>query len=193
MCPTQFNLLFGWTAYLSVVATLVTLVTGILFFTLDGPFGTINDAASVFQLLFMSPIAAALFLLTRPHAAGLALLATAIGIVGMLVAAVLQTLLVFGAVEYEQTIAAVLTAGGGVGVWLLLTNVLALAAETLPGALAIFGLVAGMGYVLLVVGFWTGGQQHPLFYVGSLLTVVGYSIWATWLGRLFLSGRLATG
>jgi hypothetical protein len=191
MYLTQFDLFLGWAAYLSAVATFITLVTGILFFTLGEPFGKINDTASVFQMLFMLPIAAALFLLTRLNVTGLALLATAIGIIGMLIAATLQTLLVFGAVDYEQTITAVLTAGGAVGLWLLLTNFLAFAAKTLPGSLAIFGIVAGMGYILLVPGFHIGRQQHPLFYTGTFLAVFGYLIWATWLGRLFLSGRLA--
>ena len=66
-------------------------------------------------MLLMVPVAVALFLLTRPGAAGLALLALAIGVIGMLVAAALQALLVFGAVEFEQTCEAVLAAGGTVG------------------------------------------------------------------------------
>jgi len=43
------------------------------------------------------------------------LLAAAIAMVGILVAAVLQTLLVLGTVKYEQTIGMVLTAGGVIG------------------------------------------------------------------------------
>ena len=191
MDPSQLNLLFGWAAILSAVATLLTLITGILFFSAGGLFGPINDAASVIQMLLMLPVAAALYLLTRHDATALALLAAAIGVAGMLIAAVLQALLVFRVVEYEQTTAATLFAGGAVGVWLVLANLLAVAAGSLPGGLVLTGVVAGAGYVLLVIGFRPGGQVHPLFYVGSGLAVIGYTLWGAWVGFLFLSGGLA--
>jgi hypothetical protein len=180
----------GWAAYLSAAATIVTFVTGILFFVVGQPFGTINDAASVFQMLFIAPVALALYHLFRSNAPTLSLLATVVGVAGLFVAAVLQALLVFRVVKYEQTVGAVLTAGGAVGVWLLLAGYLALVSGLLPGALAWLSLSAGSGYVVLVVGFWLGGQGHPLFIAGSLVAVIGYSTWAIWLGRLFLSGAL---
>jgi hypothetical protein len=191
MDPSQLNLLFGWAAILSAVATLLTLITGILFLSAGGLFGPINDAASVSQMLVMLPVAAALYLLTRHDVSALALLAAAIGVAGMLIAAVLQALLVFRVVEYEQTAAVTLSAGGAVGLWLILANLLALAAGALPGGLVLTGVVAGAGYVLLVIGFRLGGQGHPLFYAGSGLAVIGYTVWGTWLGFLFLSGGLA--
>ena len=58
---------------------------------------------------------------------------------------------------------------------------------------AILFIAAGAGYLLTALGFHRGGQQHPLFYAGSLLMVVGYSVWAIWLGLLLLTGALATG
>jgi hypothetical protein len=178
----------GWAAYLSAAATIVTFVTGILFFSIGQPWGTINDAASVFQVLIMLPIVLALhrLFLFGPSAPALSLLAAAMGITGMLVAAALQALLVFGRVKYQQTIGAVLTAGGGIGIWLVLVGYLALASGGLPGGLAWLGLVAGGGYILLVAGFWLGGQRNPLFIAGSLVAVIGYSMWAIWLGRVFL-------
>jgi hypothetical protein len=61
------SLLFGRTAYLSAAATFATLVTGILFFAVDERFGKVNDAASVFQMLFKLPTAVGLFLVLRAH------------------------------------------------------------------------------------------------------------------------------
>jgi hypothetical protein len=188
---TQFNSLFGWAAYLSAVATIATAVTAILFFTLGERFGKINDAVSVLQMLFMLPVSAGLFLLIRHNGAGLALLTTVVGVSGMLVAAVLQALLVFDIVKYEQTITAVLAAGGAVGLWLMVANVLALSAEALPDGLAISGVVVGVGYILAALGFRIGGHEHPLAYIGAALVIAGYSIWSIWLGWLFTSGRLA--
>jgi len=191
MSPTQLGLLFGWAALLSAVATVATLFTAVLFFTFGGAFGKINDAVSVLQMLLMLPVAIALFLLRPPDATGLALLAVAIGGVGMVITAVLQALLVFGFVEYEQTITAVLSAGGAIGLWLILANMLALGGEILPAGLVVFGALAGAGYLLAAVGFYRGDQQHPLFYMGSFLIVLGYSVWAIWLGRLLQTGSLA--
>jgi hypothetical protein len=187
----QIDLLFGWTLYLSAAATIATAVTAILFFALGERFGRLNDAVSVLQMLLMLPISVGLFLLIRHSSAGLALLATVVGAIGMLVAAVLQALLVLNVVKYEQTIAAVLAAGGTIGLWLLLANILALSADTLPSGLAISGIVVGAGYILVALGFRIGGQEHPLSYAGALLVIVGYSIWSIWLGWLFTSGRLA--
>jgi hypothetical protein len=53
----QIGPLAGSSAYLSAAATLITLVTGILFLTRGEPFGRINDASSVLQMLFMLPVA----------------------------------------------------------------------------------------------------------------------------------------
>jgi hypothetical protein len=188
MEATQLDLIFGWAALLSAVATIGTLVTGILFFAVNERFGKINDIVSVFQVVLMLPVAAAVYLLTRPGNGGLALLALAVGSMGMIVVAVLQALLVVGMVSFEQTIGAVLSAGAAIGLWLVLANVVALAGGTLPWGLGVFGMAAGIGYLLSAVGFHRGGQQHPLFYAGSILIVVGYLVWATWLGRLLQDG-----
>jgi hypothetical protein len=180
----------SWAAYLSAAATVLTFFTGILFFTVGQPFGTINDAASVFQMLFMLPLALALYQTLRPSAPVPVLLASAVGVLGMLIAATLQALLVFRKVEYEQTIGTVLAAGGAVGIWLAVTGVVALVGGVFPAGLAWLGILSGSGYVLLVVGFWIGGQENALFYIGSLVAVIGYSVWAIWLGRAVSIGVL---
>lgn len=185
----HLDLLFGWTLYLSAVATIATAITAILFFTLGERFGKLNDAISVLQMILMLPASAGLFLLIRHGGAELALLATVIGVIGMLAAAVLQALLVFNVVRYEQTITAVLTAGGAIGLWLLLVNILALYVAVLPSGLAISGIIVGVGYILVALGFRIGGQDHPVSYAGAILVTVGYSIWSIWLGWLFTSGR----
>ena len=190
MDASQIFALVGWAAILSAVATIATAVSGILFFALGERFGAINDAFSVAQMALTIPVAAALYPMARSSSSGLALSAAALGILGAGVAAVLQALLVVRVVGFEQTIREVLAAGGAVGVWLILTNLLALGAEALPGGLVAFGLFAGAGSIISVAGFYLGGQQHPLFYGGALLGVTGYAVWAAWLGRLMLAGNI---
>ncbi len=193
MGPTQIDLVFGWAALLSAVATMGTAITGILFFAVDEAFGKVNDLFSVVQVVLMLPVAVALYLLAGPEPGWVALLALAAGCMGMLSVAVLQALLVAGKVRFEQTIARVLAGGAAIGFWLILGNALALAGGTLSWGLAAFGFGAGVGYLLTALGFHRGQQEHPLFYAGSLLMVVGYSAWAIWLGLLLLSRTLVTG
>ena len=188
--PAEMLHAVGLAAYLSAAATLVTFVTGILFFTVGQPFGRIQDASSALQVLLMPPIALVLYFLLRPYAPALSLLSTLVGIGGMLLAGTLQVLLVFRAVQFETTIRTVLAAGGAIGVWLIVVGALSLAGGTLPSGLAWSGIVAGGGYVFLVIGFWLGGQQHPLFWGGSLAAVIGYALWAIWLGHAALTGTL---
>lgn len=183
---------FGWTAYLSGAATLGTAITAVLFFSRGGRFGRLNDAISVLQLLLMVPVAIGLLLVSRDAPIVPALLATIIGVAGMLAGVVMQSLLVFGVVAYKTTSFAVLAAGALIGVWLVAMDVLALTAGTLAVALVAFGIVAGVGYILLAVGFRRAAQEHPLTYVGAGLSVLGYSVWSIWLGWLSTSGQLAS-
>ncbi len=113
-----------------------------------------------------------------------------IGTVAMITAAILQALLMFGAVQFGQTLRAVLVANGVIGVWLVVNGMLARASATLPPRLAEVSIVAGIGLVLVIVGFWIGGQQHPLTAVGGLVAFIGLLIWAIWFGRLLRRGSV---
>lgn len=180
----------GWSAYLSAAATIIGFVTLIVFFSVGEPFGTINDISSVILALALLPLALALYLLQLRGAPVLSLIALIAGICAMLTASILQILLVLRVVKFELTLVAVLAAFGVVGVWLLLNSSLALTNKTLPSGLAGVGVIAAVGYLLVILGFLLGGQQHPLTAVGGLTAVIGYPIWAIWIGVLVLSGRL---
>jgi hypothetical protein len=176
----------GWSAYVSATGTIVTFISAILFFSLGQPFGTINDIASVFQVIFMLPLALVLYLLFRPHSQSLSFLAMLLGVGGMLVAGVVQGLLVLGAITFQQS-ARSFPAGFAIGGWLMLSSYLSLSSQLLPRRLACLGLLAGVGYIVTVVGFLRGSYQDPLFYAGGLLTVICYPTWAFWLGRVFIT------
>jgi hypothetical protein len=177
----------GWSAYVSAAGTLATFVSAILFFSLGQPFGTINDIASVFQVVFMLPLALVLYQLLRPHGQILSFLTAALGIAGILVGGVIQSLLVAGVITYQQTVP-FFPSGAAIGGWLMLNGYLNLTSHLLPRRLAWAGVLAGVGYVVTVAGFLLGGYQNPLFFAGGLLTVISYSTWAFWLGRVFVSG-----
>ena len=106
------------------------------------------------------------------------------------VAALLQTLLVINVITFAQTAVTVPAAFGVFGASLMVYGYLSLAKGLLPGRLAGLSIIAGAGYVLVITGYILGGQEHPLAAIGGLITVVCYSAWAVWLGRLLLSGKL---
>lgn len=188
----QLMAIAGWASWASAVLTVVGFATIVAFFQRGQPWGAINDVTSVLLMLSLIPVAFALHALYGPVAPPGELIALLVGLAGMAVAAVLQTLIVVGAVQFRQTLRTVLAAGGAVGFWLVTGGLIALASGTLPQALAWLSVVAGVGYVLVAVGFWLGGQGHPFSLVGGIATVVAYTAFSAWLGTLLLDGRLTT-
>lgn len=180
---------YGWAAYLSAVATIVTFITGILFFYLGERFGKINDLSSIFQVLFMLPLALMFVQLMPAKHLLLGVLAALIGIGGMVVSAYGQSLLVLERIDFQQSLR-FFPAGGAIGIWLVIISSTSIVDELLPQPLAWIGVLAGLGYILTVVGFLRGGQRNMLFSLGSLVLVISYPIWATWLGRLLLDWGL---
>jgi hypothetical protein len=179
----------GWSAYISGITTIIGFVTLMIFFTVGQPFGTINDISAVFVALSMIPVSIALYKLQQLHTKTLSLIATCIGIISMLVASITSILLIFRIIDFEQSLLPTLTAFGTIGIWLIMSSYVSLKNGQLPKRLSYLGIVAGVGYILSNLGFWLGGQQHPLLAVGSLIAIFSYPIWAFWLGRLFSSSN----
>ena len=173
MTSPNFLRYAGWAAILGAVASLLNVISGILWlmFTFSPFFGGLSDMFSVLSLALMIPVALALHLLLRPRAPVLSLVAAAIGILSMLVYGILQALLVAGVLTYQQVSLPNITASAGVGIWLLLANYAALRSEVLPRGLAWAGLITGAGFLVLVLGFLI------------------YPVWAIWLSRWLLRSR----
>lgn len=157
----------GWAAYANGVVSAVGLVFLIAMFasfaagaTSPGlVFGWINDVSGVVAALLMLPLVVAVHVLLRPHAPIVNGLATVIGLGANLAIMVLQSLLVLGALTFQEEIGPVLIAFIFLVVWLVLTGYLGSSSGTLPHGLRM-GLLA--------------------------VTYVGYPIWAFWLGRRLL-------
>ncbi|KPJ87242.1 MAG: hypothetical protein AMJ53_18435 [Gammaproteobacteria bacterium SG8_11] len=182
-------LVTSWSAYLSAAATILTFVTGILFFTVGGAFGKINDISSVFQVLFMIPLALVLYRLLPDNTRMWGLIAALIGIAGMLVAAYGQSLLVFGKIDFEGSMR-YFPAGAAIGIWLIVTGAFTLSHNLFPNGLAWTGILAGVSYIVIVLAFLIKGQQNMVFYIGGLVLGISYPVWAIWLGRLIGTGTL---
>jgi hypothetical protein len=188
MLNFELALYAGWSAIVSAMATVVGFVTLIIFFSVGQPWGTINDVASVILAFALLPVLLALYYLQRQNAPVITLGVLVIGGLALLVAAVFQLLLIFGVIKFQQTAVVVSTAFGLFGASLVVYSALARAQGSLPNTLALLGIIAGVGYVLVVVGFILGGQEHPLAAIGGLTAVIIYPIFAIWFGRILLSG-----
>jgi hypothetical protein len=189
---SQLVQFFEWSAYLSAIATVSTFVTGILFFTVGKPFGKINDISSVFQVLFMIPLSIMFVMVTPDNDQILGLIAALGGILGMILSGVGQSLLVIGRIDFDSS-RKFFPAGAAIGIWLITVCSISIHNGSLPHLWAWIGILAGLGYVVTVIGFLKGGEQEVLFTIGALVLGISYPIWAIWLGRLVLSGALRIG
>jgi len=190
MTNTELSRYAGWSALASATFTILGLVTLIMFFALGQPWGAINDISSVILALSLLPVLLALHRLHRRAVPTISLAAFVIGVLGMLIAVMFQTLLIIRVIAFAQTSVVVPAAFGLVGASLMVYGYFARTIETMPGRLALLCIIAGASYVVVIAGFILGGQAHPLTTIGGLSAVICYPIWAAWFGRLLLSGRL---
>jgi len=190
MIPTDTTLIiYGWSAIFSAAATILTFITGIMFFTGVKRIGKINDLFSVFQVLLMIPLVLFFNQLITPPSFLARFVSSAFGLGGILVSAYGQIRLLLNQIDFEQS-QKYFPAGGAIGFWLIMVNVSLLGARTLPTALIWIGIAAGVGYLLIVGGFIKGGERDPLFYGGSLLLGICFPAWGFWLGKIILESLL---
>jgi hypothetical protein len=191
MSDTTLFRFAGWSAHISAIATVVGAITLVIFFSLGDPFGKINDVSSIIIAVTGIPILLALHKLHSAVSNGGSLAALVIGVVALLFAGAAQTLLVLGFIQFEQSPDA--TFGfGAFGVAIAMHGYLAWVKNVFPRGLAVWGMAAGIGYVLVALGFILGGPNHPLTYAGGAAAVIAYPVWSLWLGRVFLSGHERT-
>ena len=186
----SLNNFAAWSAYLAAVFSILGFMALFIFFAVGGIFGPINDALSIFQFLFLIPVALALYLIFRERWPALSGIISLVAIVAMLVIAVLQLALVFRFVRFEQTIGTILIVGSFIGLWWIVTGILMRQEVLFPSGLAWAGIIAGASFIIIAIGFALKGPEHPLAAVGFLLGAIAVPVWAFWLGRLWLNGSV---
>ena len=124
-------------------------------------FGMLNDICVALQHLLTIPIALALYRSLRPHNPPLMRIATSVGLTAMVVVITLQLALILGVLTFEQQVGWVsLAMLGGVGLWLVMTGLVARSTGRLPNSLLMSSLA---------------------------VPYLGYPVWAFWLGRRLLN------
>jgi hypothetical protein len=162
MNASSLTRITAWSALISAAGTVLTFLTGILFFSIGQPFGTIEDVASVIQVAFMIPLAIGLYWLIPSTMKAVDFFSAAVGVLGMLIVCIGQGLLVLARIDYPTSMK-FFPAGVAIGIWLLIVSWLARTNEFFPNGLAWAGFVAGFGYFVTIAGFLWGGQESPVF------------------------------
>ena len=173
-------------AYVVASAGLLALVTIGLFFWLGQPWGTINDLALLVMTAALAPLMLAFWELGGLTPTPLALVAQISGWIAVLAWCVVQALLIVGvqSFDYEEAatggLAVEAVALVVIGLWIAGANLLA---GSWLNTIRWFGLVSGLGFVLLPIGLIMGGVNHPLTYAGGVGYSIAFPVWAFLMAR----------
>jgi len=192
----------GWLAIAIGTVTLLGIVSLILFFTVGGNFGTLNDVCNGVEAILSAVLAWALHPFYRAQSARLSGLALIAACVGALIATIGSALIIFDITGWY--LAGLYTMFGYAlfGMWLFALNRMALRGLWLPRHLAQLGLLTA---VCMAIGFLAGpgilggvddAEAAPWFVnlglLGSLGWMFLYPFWCLWLGRLVVSNSATT-
>ena len=160
--PKRLVIVAGWCAYASGIVSifgilfLIALYVTLFAFDEDVGFGRLNDISVIIHYTLTLPIALVLRQLLRPYGPVLSLVAMLLGIVGMVAAIVLQTLLVTGVLSFTQQVGMVIIAFMVILAWFVINGYLGRSSDKLPNSM-ILHVLAGL--------------------------YIGYPVWAFSLGR----------
>jgi hypothetical protein len=185
----EFARFAGLSAWLAAAMTVIGAITLVQFFRVGGRWGGWNDISSVVLMLAMIPVALVMAIITSEVVTTAALVIAAVGIVAMLAHALLSTLLLARRVTFDQTVGAIQGFGAVIGVWYLLVAISS-GATDLPDGLRLAAVVAGVGFIVVGIGFTLGGQAHPLTGIGGTALFAASIVFFVWLGALLLGGDL---
>ena len=173
-------------AYVVAAAGLVAAVTIILFFTSGQPWGTVNDMALLVMTAAIAPLMLAFWELGGLTPTPLARMAQVSGWIAVAAWCVTQALFIAGVLEfdYERPATGALAVESValivIGLWIAGANLLA---GSWLNSIRWFGVVAGLGFVLLPIGMLLGGLDHPLTYAGGIGSSIVLPVWAFLMGK----------
>jgi hypothetical protein len=173
-------------AYAIAGAGLVALVTIVLFFAIGQPWGTLNDIALLVATAAIPVLMLAFWELGGLTPTPLALVAQVTGWAAVIVWCVTQALFIAGVVDFDYdhpatgALAVESSALIVIGLWIAGANLLA---GSWLNAIRWFGVVAGLGFVLVPVGLLLGGVSHPLAYAGGIGYSIVFPVWALLMGK----------
>lgn len=164
----------------------------------NGVAGLVNNASGVLWAASFVPLAYVFYQASRVHANIVSAAVFAFGLVGFGAAAFLEVATATGRITFVEETVAYYPVLGGIGVWLLMAEGIAIMETELPRAPLIFGAAVGGLWFLANVLFGAGGLPSPtiegptndLTDSGRLLLETAFLLqpfWGLWLGRSLLA------
>ncbi len=146
-----------------------------------------------------------LFLLQRKQTPGLSIITAVLGVAGILLTAQTNILFVSEKISLEQQIQLFYLSLVFLGPWHILINLLGRRDSSLPSRLTMFGILVGIGQLILCISSLLLGGYEDMFssstailtnlplllslMIGipmALLGYIGTPIWLLWLGQTLL-------
>jgi hypothetical protein len=184
-------MLAGWFAIAAAILTVTGLITLLAFFgTRSALLGALNDLNTLLMAVATVPVALALYPVASRTSHSLATIGLGANLVGVLLAAGFSALLLAHALTFNATLLSITMGNGLIGVWLLMTAALVLAAAAVPAPLGWLGIGGGAGLVVAAMGFPLLGREHPIIAAGGLVALIGLVGFYGWAGVLLLQSRL---
>jgi hypothetical protein len=216
----------GWATYVSAAFWISGNVAVLLFYALEFPqslaggtdwgiFGPLSDYASLLQFVFLLPLPLALLQVSSSRQANAGVIA-ALGVIGSLLGAGAQALLVTDAITFEVNLPIILVALTLIGAWMFLASRRGRLEKFLSARLARLGVVTGTSLAFLTSLVLAGvvatalnpgsmanvgafvqrtpaliGVGVALFTPGFLAYFCGVPLWLIRAGRRLLTGPLA--
>ena len=194
---TSLNRKVGILVLAIIGATIVGLVSIILFFTVGQPFGTINDASIALAAILSALLAWRLYPAHRPHSLSLSTLAVGLASAGALVVTIGAALVIFGITGWFLAALFFYFGNALVGLWLLVltTSAHPLLASSRPilrfgqftALIMSVGLLVTPGIFNRVDAQASASWVVNLGQLGGLGFFVLYPIWCFALRRHLLS------
>jgi hypothetical protein len=184
----------GWAVAVSGLGLVLSWIFGILFLTRGGIFAPLSDLSSLLYKLPLVVVAWLLYRIYRPGAPTVSAAVGVLGLVGIVVSVVAGVGLAANDLGVQGGTPGAFLAGQRVGslvigIWLVGVSGQELFARAFERRVAVAGIVAGSGMILLQSSLLIGGVGHPGFGVGSIVQLSGTVVWSGWIGRRFLAGR----
>lgn len=203
----------GWAALVAAGLEILGLVFLILFFAVELPqnssslrFGYLSDVTPVIVAPVNLVLIVILFLLQRKDSPGLGAIAAILGITGILITAWTNIRFVSGEIMLEKQIQLFYVSMAFLGSWHILVNALARQNGFLPSRLAAFGLLVGVGQLVMFTSSSILGGYDEMVLSGfdavtmdirllvslvigipaALVGFLGAPFWLVWLGRILV-------
>lgn len=188
----------GWVALAAGAVGVAALLFIVLFYTVGGVFGPLNDICNGLLGILSGVLAALLYAPVRAEAPLLSLVGLILALIGAAVVALGSALVVSGRTDWFRAGFYTMTGFAAIGLWLVEQNLVAQQVNGWSQSLVVAGIVVGglmISGMATIPGFFRdfdSWETSPWYirYVGMSASSLGwlmlYPVWCIWLGLAFL-------